>query len=249
MRLDTLFRSYASTALDLVLPPLCLGCREQARDPGTFCPKCWAQLHFIGKPQCPQCGTPFPHEVAPGLRCAPCLASPPPYTAARACWHYGDAAAAAIIAFKHADRMEHAQALARHMLRVGAELLAPPDTRVVPVPLHWRRLWQRGYNQAALLARLIARMADRPAVLDALQRKRATASQQGLNKQARTRNVARAFAVNPARLGKLAGASVVLIDDVFTTGATVEACCRALLQAGVSDVRVLTIARVLDEKR
>ncbi|WP_222874214.1 double zinc ribbon domain-containing protein [Hankyongella ginsenosidimutans] len=119
MTLGRVLQSAARGALDLVLPPLCLACREQVRDPGTFCARCWGQLRFLGAPCCAQCGAPFPHEVAPGLRCAACLASPPPYAAARACWRYGDAAAAAIVAFKHADRTEHAQALARHMLRVG----------------------------------------------------------------------------------------------------------------------------------
>ncbi|TXG83507.1 MAG: ComF family protein [Sphingomonadales bacterium] len=247
MTLGRVLQSAARGALDLVLPPLCLACREQVRDPGTFCARCWGQLRFLGAPCCAQCGAPFPHEVAPGLRCAACLASPPPYAAARACWRYGDAAAAAIVAFKHADRTEHAQALARHMLRVGAELLEPPDSVLAPVPLHWRRLWRRGYNQAALLATALAGMSGRPAVLDALVRKRATPSQQGLNRQARARNVARAFVVNPARRKRLAGTTVVLIDDVLTTGATVDACCRALLGAGVRDVRVLTVARVADD--
>lgn len=233
-------------ALDLVLPPLCLSCREQVLEPGTFCPRCWGQLHFLGAPCCAQCGTPFPHEVAPGLRCPDCLAAPPPYSAARACWRYGEAAAAAIVAFKHADRTEHAQALARHMVRAGAALLEPADTLLVPVPLHWGRLWRRGYNQAALLAAAIARISGRRTVQDALLRKRATPSQQGLNRQARVRNVARVFAINPARRDRLAGATVVLVDDVLTTGATATACCHALLGAGVRDVRVLTVARVVD---
>lgn len=240
------FRSAARAALDLVLPPLCLACREQVRDPGTFCARCWGQLRFLGAPCCAQCGAPFPHEVAPGLRCPACLANPPPYSAARACWRYGEAAAAAIVAFKHSDRTEHAQALARHMLRVGTALLEPPDVLIAPVPLHWGRLWRRGYNQAALLAAALARVSGRRAVLDMLLRKHATPSQQGLNRQARARNVARAFAVNPARRERLAGASVVLVDDVLTTGATVTACCHVLLSAGVRDVRVLTVARVVE---
>ena len=234
------------SALDLVLPARCMGCATLVEVPGTFCGDCWRQLRFITDPLCPQCGTPFDYEVAPNLRCGACLAKPPPYDAARAVWAYGDAAARTIVRLKHADHTHLARQLAPFMRRTGDPLLGVPDILLAPVPLHRRRLWRRGYNQSAMLAVALGRLSGCSVKLDLLQRTRATPPQQGLSREARLKNVRRAFRVNPRHADTVRGARVVLIDDVLTTGATAAACAEALRAAGALHISVLTLARVVD---
>ena len=177
--------------LDVVLPPRCMACGALVSAPGLFCSECWASLGFLDGPACVQCGLPFESpsqghaegDGSPedgGLKCGACLANPPAFARARAVWRYDGAARAAIVAFKHGDRPEQARHLAPALARAVAGLLDVPDLMVVPVPLHPVRIWRRGYNQAALLARALARLVRRPVVLDALLRLRATRHSRGL---------------------------------------------------------------------
>jgi len=235
--------------LDVVLPPLCLSCGALVDQAHALCGPCWAAQSFIAPPICQRCGVPLEGQAATAdLTCAACLARPPRYGRARAVVQYGDAARKMILGFKHADRTQAAPAFAAWMARAGAELLAEADL-VAPVPLHYRRLLRRKYNQAALLALGIAQRAGKPVLVDLLKRQRATPSQAGLNARERRRNVARAIAVNPRRAALAAGKRVLLIDDVLTTGATVDACVRALKGAGAAGVDVLTLARVVRPQR
>lgn len=231
--------------LDWVLPHRCPGCGVTVDVAGTVCPSCWPSLRFIDAPLCPRCGTPFEVPTPAGTLCGACLASPPPWTAARSAFGYDGAVQAALIGFKHADRLDHGTFLTQSLLRAGADLLADPDVRLVPVPLHRRRLIGRGYNQAHLLAEALGRRCHRPVIANALLRVRATPSQQGLSRSQRLANVGRAFRLNPRVAPRLAGHPVVLVDDVWTTGATVTGCTLALNAGGVHDVRVLTVARVV----
>jgi len=137
-----------------------------------------------------------------------------------------------------------ARAYGRWMARAGAELMADADL-IAPVPLHWRRLFSRRYNQAVLLARAVARETARPLAPDLLRRVRWTGSQAGLKARERRGNVFRAFEVHPRWRERVRGKNVIVVDDVLTTGATVEACARALQRAGASHVDVLTLARVV----
>ncbi|HUA54513.1 MAG TPA: ComF family protein [Candidatus Sulfotelmatobacter sp.] len=236
-------RGAGVAALDLLLPPRCLACGAMVEANGLLCPACWSGLSFIAPPLCESCGLPFAFAVAARTRCAACLADPPPFERARAALIYDDASRRLILGFKHADRTEAAPAFGRWLARAGAALLADADL-VVPVPLHRWRLFQRRYNQAALLAHAVGGLAGRPVAADLLVRRRRTPSQGGLGRQGRRRNVAGAFALKPGQADRLRGRRILLIDDVHTTGATLLECARALRRAGAAAVDALTLARV-----
>jgi len=232
----------AKALLDLLFPPLCIGCRGQVSDAG-FCAACWSQVTFLDGPSCACCGLPFGVALDGEMLCAGCLATPPAFDSARAILSYDEHSRAAILGLKHADRLELVPGFARWLGRSGRAVLERCDL-VVPVPLHRGRLWQRRYNQAAELARRLAR--DWNLVCDplALIRSRATPSQGAMaSAKARRRNVQRAFRVPDS--ARIAGRCVLLLDDVVTTGATVEACARALKRAGAKEVHVLALARVV----
>jgi len=233
----------AGAALDIVLPPRCLGCGVTVDQNGLLCGDCWSGLSFIAPPLCDCCGLPFAYQVAARSRCAACLASPPEFDRARAVLVYDDASRRLVLGFKHADRLEGAPAFGRWLARAGAELTAAADL-IVPVPLHRWRLFRRRYNQAGLLALALGRVAERPVVPDLLVRRRATPTQGGLGRRGRQRNVAGAFALRPGREPQVRGRRVLLVDDVHTTGATLNACARALRRAGAASVDALTLARV-----
>ena len=234
---------YGRALLDLVLPPRCLACGATVDGAGTVCPPCWRRLTFITPPHCEQCGLPFSFPSDPGALCGACAGQPPAFRRARAALAYDDASRPLLLAFKHADATHAAHAYAGWMRRAAAAMAREADI-LVPVPLHRRRLARRRYNQAALLALALARHSGRPAAVDLLVRRRATPSQKGADRTARRRNVRGAFAVRPGRTALIAGRAVLLIDDVLTTGATVEECARVLTRAGAASVDVLTLARV-----
>ena len=233
--------------LDAVLPPLCLGCNEIVGTSGSLCPTCWQGFTFIAAPHCARCGYPFAEDLGGDALCGGCLAHPPRYHRARAALVYDTETRRLVLPFKHGDRTDIARACGGWMARAGAELLTSADL-VAPVPLHWRRLLTRRYNQANLLARVVVRAAGTgaPRLLpDLLRRRRWTGSQTGLRAKERRSNVRHAFDVHPKWQEAARGAKVVLVDDVLTTGATVEACARALERIGVGQVDVLTLARVV----
>ena len=231
--------------LDLILPPRCLRCGVQVEDAARLCAECWRSLTFLGPPQCRLCGYPLPHAAPAAPLCGECTREAPAYDRARAALRYDDGARRLILAFKHADRTDTAPAFGTWLARAGAELLADAEV-ITPVPLHRLRLLKRGYNQAAILARALTKETGVALIPDLLQRRRATASQQGLSAQARLENVtAGAFRVHPWHRSRVEDRRVVLIDDVMTTGATVGACARVLRRAGAARVDVLTLARVV----
>jgi ComF family protein len=236
-------------ALDLLLPPACLTCDAPVSDPGQFCADCFRATGFITEPCCTHCGVPFAdaRERGPHRLCPVCLLDPPPWGRARAALRYDAHSRHIILPFKHGDRTETAPALARMMVRAGAALLAEADL-LVPVPLHRARLISRRYNQAALLAHAVGRIADLPTLPDALFRTRRTKPLGELGADARARMVEGAFAVRPRRLAAIAGRHVLLIDDVLTSGATTRACTKTLLAAGAAGVDVLVAARVPDPR-
>jgi ComF family protein len=241
-------RRAVNTALDAVLPPQCLACGVVTQTAGALCAVCWAKIVWLAPPLCACCGTPFEFDPAPHeaerILCAPCLAERPAFERARAVFRYDEASRNLVLAFKHADRTHGAPAFGRWLARAGTELLTEVDI-VAPVPLHWTRLAWRRYNQSALLAHEVARASGRPCIADLLRRVRRTPTQGERGRAARRRNVKRAFAVSQRHQAHLAGRRVVLIDDVFTTGATVEECARVLLEHGAASVDVLTLARVV----
>ena len=231
-------------ALDVALPPLCPSCREPLGDGVGLCASCWSKLSLIEPPYCARLGIPFTYDPGPGLLSMEAIAAPPAYDRARAAVRYDDVARALVLAFKFGDRLDLAPMMGRWMARAGRELLADADA-LLPVPLHWRRLWARRFNQAAALAGAISNIAGVPVLHGGIKRVRATQQQVGLSKSERADNVQGAFRVMPEEKALIAGKRLVLIDDVLTSGATVDTCARALLRAGCAHVDVLVFARVV----
>jgi len=232
-------------AVDAILPPRCVISGEIVGQQGAVAPSVWGLLRFIADPQCVSCGYPFEFTAeGQGQICGACIREKPPFTSARAALVYDDASRGMILKFKHADHLHAAPTFIPWMERAGRQMLAEADF-IMPVPLHRWRFLKRRYNQAALLAFLLARRARVACIPDALVRKRATQSQGHLDFRARHRNVRRAFAVHPRHAAKIEGRRIVLVDDVYTTGATVKECAEVLLKAGAAAVNVLTVARVV----
>jgi ComF family protein len=231
-------------ALDIALPPLCPSCQEPLGDGAGLCATCWSKLSMIELPYCARLGIPFAYDAGPGMLSMEAIADPPAYDRARAAVRYDDVARALVHAYKYGDRLDLAPLIGGWMARAGRELLAEADG-LVPVPLHWRRLWARRFNQSAALAAEISAITKVPVVHGALKRVRATVQQVGLSKSERSQNVQGAFRVAADLKAEVAGRRLVLIDDVLTSGATVDTCARALLRAGASHVDVLVFARVV----
>lgn len=228
-----------------VLPPTCLACRKPAGTRGGLCPKCWQGAGFIERPYCERLGVPFSYDSGGPLISPSAFADPPAFDRARAAMRFSDVARDLVHLLKYGDRLDLVSPFAVWMSRAGAEMLSEADA-LVPVPLHWTRLFQRRFNQSAELARSISGQAKMPVIDDVLMRVRATAPQVGLARDERAKNVHGAFSVEKSARAKVKGKRIVLIDDVLTTGATANACARVLRRAGVSRVDVLTLARVVD---
>lgn len=237
--------------INLILPPRCPFTGESVDFQGGVSPQAWAGLTFISAPLCHGCGFPFEFALPQGAEealCASCLASRPPYNAARAALVYNDASRDLILKFKHGDQMQAAVCMMPWLKSAGAEFWERTDL-IVPVPLHRWRLLRRRYNQAAIMGQCLARQVDVPCAVDALVRRRATVTQGHLRSKERAKNVRAAFEVPQKRKPLIAGKRIVLIDDVYTTGATVRECTKALLAAGAVEVNVLCLARVVRSGR
>ena len=239
-------RRLVGISLDLALPPLCPACREPVGAQAALCAGCWSKLSFIAPPYCERLGTPFAYDPGSGVLSMQAIADPPAYRHARAAVRYDDVSRILIHGLKYSDRLDLAPMLGRWMARAGHALLEDADA-LVPVPLHWRRLWARRFNQSAALAKIVSQASGVPVVGDALKRVKATLQQVGLTASERALNVQGAFAV--ADRSRVAGRRLILIDDVLTSGATIDACARALNRAGAAAVDVLVFARVVDTGR
>ncbi|KQM28371.1 MULTISPECIES: ComF family protein [unclassified Sphingomonas] len=239
MRLAHLPAAAIAQLVALAIPPRCPGCGVVVEADHRFCAGCWTGLRFLGDPACAGCGAPMAVDQGPGMRCAPCLHQPPVHDGVRAAVAYGPVARDVALKLKYGGRL----ALATTMARLMARHLAVDADCLIPVPLHRRRLWSRGYNQSVLIAAALGRMRGLPVLRDSLRRTRPTPPLRGMSGRARAKAVRGAFVVDdPAAV---AGRSVVLIDDVHTSGATVDACTNALRRAGARRVTVLCWARVV----
>jgi len=241
------FRALFGRALDVALPTLCPACREPVGGNG-LCASCWAKLSLIAPPYCERLGIPFAYDPGPGVLSMQALADPPAYHRARAAVRYDDIARVLVHALKYGDRLDLAPTMGRWMARAGRELVADADA-LIPVPLHWRRLWARRFNQSALLAKTISQESGIGIAEGVLKRVKATIQQVGLSQTERAQNVQGAFRVPSERRADVAGRRLVLIDDVWTSGAASDACARTLLRAGASQVDVVVFARVVDAVR
>lgn len=235
--------------VDLVYPPRCPLCGDAVAVQGGLCSGCWNELEFPGEPSCTTCQLPMSTGVArTATQCRRCAEQPPRHAGVFAATLYNDASRKLVLQLKHGQRI----ALAGLMGRLMAARLPLPvsDSQpplLVPVPLHRWRLWHRGFNQAALLAREIANQGKGVAVVDALERRRRTPSLGGLGRDQRERALAGAIMVNARRQAQIKGREIILVDDVLTSGATSQACVAALLEAGAESVRIACFARVAEE--
>jgi len=228
---------------NMLIPPVCLACDAQVGDPGSLCPRCWGEISFIEKPYCAITGAPFGFDLGEGALSAGAIANPPVFARARAVAFYDNVARKLVQGLKFSDRTDLAPWMARWMVRAGKELLQDAPV-IVGVPLHRRRMFLRRFNQSAELARHIAKISDNKYAPQILQRIRATRQQVGLKAKERQANVRGAFHVPAEQKINVTGKSVLLIDDVLTTGATLNAASRALQRAGAKSVDCLTFARV-----
>lgn len=242
-RVTAALRTALGLAVDVALPRLCPACREPVNDAG-LCAHCWSRLSFIAPPYCERLGIPFPFDSGASLLSMEALANPPAYGRARAAVRYDDVARTLVQAFKYGDRLDLAPMLGRWMVNAGRQLLGEADA-LVPVPLHWRRQWARRFNQSALLAEVISQASNVPVAYAALKRVKATPQQVGLSQTARAANVQGAFRVPADGKAEVVGRRLILVDDVLTSGATVDTCARVLLRAGAAAVDVLVFARVV----
>ena len=231
--------------VDLIFPPRCPLCGEGLSAQLGLCATCWNELVIPGDPSCSLCQRPFSDAMATGAICAPCLADPPKHDGIAAGTLYNETSRKLVLAFKYGRRIALAPMLAR--LLTGRLSAIDESWIFIPVPLHRWRLWQRGFNQAALLAREVARAKDAGLMVDALVRRKATPKLGGLGRKARARAISGAIVINPKRAKLLRGAKIVLVDDVLTSGATSNACVSALKRAGAEKVVIACFARVLDE--
>ncbi|MGB0934982.1 MAG: double zinc ribbon domain-containing protein [Alphaproteobacteria bacterium] len=238
-------QALAQKAINLILPTRCLKCKQRTDSPGSLCASCWSDMDFIQAPYCSCCGFPFEHsfgeDASAESLCGPCAKEQPLYHKARAALVYNDNTKGMILSFKHGDRLDLAPLLGKWLQMTAGDLLGSADL-VVSVPLHWRRLFMRQYNQAAVLANLL----NHPNTNHIwLKRAQSTPPQGRRNRQARVENVRSAFDISDDHKHQFTGKAVLLVDDVMTTGATINACTKVLLKAGASRVNVLTLARVV----
>lgn len=237
--------------IDLILPPRCIVSGEIVDGQGMLSPKAWGELNFITNPQCNRCGYPFDFdmgEVSEGNVCAVCLKNPPIFDKARAALIYDDASRNIILSFKHGDQTQSVPSFIPWLNNAGRDILTRADY-LVPVPLHRFRILRRRFNQAGLMATYLSKDTKIPVILDAVKRVRATVTQGHLQANQRKKNVKNAFVINPKRLQAIRNKHIVLIDDVFTTGATVNECTKILLKNGAASVNILTLARVVKPMR
>jgi len=228
--------------VDLLIPLRCVKCGSILENREGLCATCWPLIPFTTKPYCACCGLPFDFEIAEGALCGACSHELPLYKTARSVFSYTLESKELILKFKHTDSIHSAPVFATWMARALDEIENP---LCIPVPLHWTRLFMRTYNQAALLAREIGRLKGWAYAPSLLMRKRRTPSQGHLSKKDRIKNVSRAFNVTNAKIVRLEGRTILLVDDVFTTGATLNACSKILLKAGAQEVHALTLGRVV----
>jgi ComF family protein len=230
--------------VDAVLPPRCIVSGEIVDINGMISPAVWRDLSFISAPFCDICGIPFEFETKQGLICPSCAGKPPLYDQARAALVYNDQSRDLILRFKNGDQTHAVRSFTPWLRRAGADMLTRADI-IIPVPLHPFRLIRRRYNQSALLAQDLSKQSGAACYVDGIRRTKHTKVQGHLTYKKRYKNVRNVFDIKEKYRGDLDGKDIVLVDDVLTTGATVNECCKVLRSAGAETISVLTVARVV----
>jgi len=246
MQIAPAARGIARTVVDFAPPPRCSGCGEIVTEQHSFCLPCWQSLTFLGEPCCECCGLPFEYDAGEDVRCGRCMTEPPNFDRLRAAVAYGKTARQIALKLKYGGRPAAAETLARFMARHVSD--ADPGTVLIPVPLHRWRIWRRGYNQSALVGRALSKRTGLRLELDLLRRIKATPPLKGMGGKERAATMRGAFALAPGRKGEVKGGSFTLVDDVFTSGATANACAGILKRAGAARVEIICWARVLPGK-
>ncbi|MBI1327988.1 MAG: ComF family protein [Alphaproteobacteria bacterium] len=243
-----MFQAVIPRFMALFLPSRCPVTGEVVEAAGIFSAQGWARLSFIQKPHCRQCGLPFTYNInevaVEDTLCTECLTDEPPFAKARARLIYREAGRELVLKFKHGDRLDLIHAFTPWLKEAGEEMREETDL-LIPVPLHFWRLLNRRFNQSAILAQHLAKLWGKPVLCNALQRIKNTVPQASLPRKERLKNVRTAFRLNPQTQKQIEGKTILLVDDVYTTGSTLRACTETMLKAGAAKVNVLTIARVL----
>lgn len=233
-------------AVNLILPPRCALTGDVVSAQGEILPSAWAELEFISNPLCRICGVPFDFKIEDEMECAACAQKAPIYHRARSALVYNDRSRDLVLRFKHADQLHTLRSFMPWVMRAGEELISDLDI-IIPVPLHRFRLLKRRYNQAALMAQYISKYSRKAWASNILIRAQSTKTQGRMTLEQRRKNVRKAFVVPDPKKECLAGKTILLVDDVYTTGATAQECARTLLNAGAKHVNVLTIAKVVKD--
>lgn len=234
-------KSVGRAALNFLLPPTCAACANLIAQPPGLCADCWSQHRPITRPYCAKLGTPFAQDLGPDALSAQAIANPPIINRVRGALVYNDIARQLVAGLKYHDHPEQAALIARMMVQAGHELLDQADM-LIPIPLHWRRQFARRYNQSQLLARAIGKVSACSVEPLLLRRARPTKQQVGLSHAQRAKNVENAFKLAPDKAGAVLGKHIVLIDDVYTSGATGNAAAQTLFDAGATKVDMLVFA-------
>lgn len=236
----------ARTVADYALPPRCPGCGIVVEEDDRFCLPCWSNAQFLGTPCCDRCGVPFPHDMGEGALCGVCIADPPGVDRIRAVRAYGDLARTVALKLKYGRRIGLARLIAQHMARqVSTQERA--NMLIVPVPLHRWRLWWRGFNQSAAIGDRLAQLTGIAIDKEILLRSKRTPPLRGMSPKARQRAVRGAFRLQDNARSIVNGRDIILIDDIYTSGATADACAATLSKAGTRSVQLLCWARVLQD--
>ncbi len=228
--------------INLILPPRCIATDEIVGEQGSISPKYWPLLNFSEKPLCEICGQIFEFHIEDGMTCATCIDKKPHFDMARSALIYDDFSSKMILKFKHGDKQHASISFAKWMLRAGSEFINSGDI-IAPVPLHRFRLFKRKFNQSGILASEIAKYIEAKPVLDLIIRQKHTPPQKGLNAEKRRKNVARAFIINPKYKDLIKGKNIIIIDDVYTSGATLNECSKLLKTGKADKIFCLTIAQ------
>ena len=234
------------SGVNIILPPRCPLSGDIVDAQGMISPEGWGGLEFITDPLCNHCGIPLDYDVGEVGKCMSCLDNPPEFNSARAAFRYNDISRNLILGFKHGDKTHIVRSFAPWLAQAGKGMLANADY-LLPVPLHHLRLVSRRYNQAALIAESLSKHVGIAHLPMAIKRVRSTPSQGHLSTKDRLENVSKAFDVPIKYRGRLKGKSIILIDDVYTTGATAHECTKILRKYGAAQVHILTLARVIHD--